>query len=413
MNLPTAWKLLTRLASALGLLLAILIGFELLRIFVFLYRLRPGYGWTFAIFIISGMVSVGIYLFTQWRQFPSRRRPPRRIDLDQASHPELKQYAQHMIAELKHQTLNAWIPDDTLAWLEEEIDTLEGLLNHHPLNEDLIRIISKSDEEILPALQEPLWQEVDAIVQSCTQRILCDAACGTERPIHHVRLLFTQIGMIDRIVGIGDPVPTIRNRIRIIIDVGKALLSPPVEQAEQSLIRKFQGGNQPSASQNDRIGTVAGTGLITAICGQIAFQRCVSAHRWDSEDADTMIRDCLPDCLARIQTLLRNDVQPLAKPLSPSETPKSKTSPDINGVFNAAVRETRSAQPRPSQSPRRPTKTSAPRSATARERMDREPKTSQAPRKRRKRRTKRRRGIARVLHTFGQRLKYTMGWGGS
>ncbi len=411
MNLPTAWKFITRLACALGVLLTVLLGFELLRIFVFLYRFRPSYGWTFAILMISGMVGMGIYLIMLWRQCPSRQRPPPQIDLDRATHPQLKRYARHMISELRHQTMNAWIPDSTLSWLEEEMDTLEGLLNHHPLNEDLIRIITKSDQEIESVLQDTLWQEVDAIIQSCAQRIMRDASCGTQRPIHYARLLITQIGLINRIVSIADPAPTLRHRARIILDVSTALLSPSVEHAEQSLIRKLQEHDHHSAAQNDRIGTIAGTGLITIMGGEIAFQRCLFPHRWDATDAETVIRDCLPDGLARIQKLLNNDLHPQATTPSSTEAAKPKPSLDIKGICNTVAREPRSTQPHSTQSARRPPNTIAPRSVNVPERMDHETTSSSHSRKRRKRRTKRRRGIARILHTFGQRIKYTMGLG--
>lgn len=420
MNLATAWKLTTRIAAAIGVLLLLFASFELIRIFVFLYRLRPALGWTFAGSIVVAFLGMLYYVMAHWLAFPPRLRPPRQPPLTEASHPELKRAALYRIARLRLMTGNPLISDSSRAILTDQMDTFDGLIHHHPLNEDLIRIIQKCDGEILPPIHAELWDAATPVVREHIRQVMLREITGPGHASHPAAFFFQRAKLIDQILHVHDPLPAIRHRLECICDVFRAGRRELYADLECQLVDQLHAQSIPR-----EIAAACAVGLHASFDAQITWQRCTTCHPWISEPDQGKLVTLLTAALPDVKATLIEQILPATQhcftlnstsgSAPGSDTVMKSAREGVMKAFHAVGKDSEKTiiRPTPAPAPLRRTeppmaRSTPPPSPAHHVRAHTTPQLGQHNR----RRVKRRRGIARILHLLRQRIQYTSGLGG-
>lgn len=413
MIIANAWKLFTRAVVVVGALLSFLVLVELLRVYILLYRISPILGWGYAGLIILLLVAGAIYIWKGIGRYPRALRPPHLPPLTDATHQELKRYVNYLIAYLQRLTHNRHLTDEEAAHLLEEIDTVSGLLNHHPLNEDLVRFIQKADTEILPPVQSSLRKRAEKEIRHSVRDVMLGVTLSPYHSIDLLIVLYRNFSMIFRVMAIYETRPSPRAQLSILRDVLRVIATVNFLYVGRNLIENLFAFIPWVGRVADDIGQGLGAGLFTSAAGHAVIDRCATYHEWEKEVAVESLAAQTRDFLRDVKNIFTKDVLPDIRNRIISEAPAERArepgfwenlQTGVNKAFDATIKAAGSIVPDVHQ-PTRPEPAAAPtRRRTDAPLPDNESSVHGSRRKRR------RRGASRVLYTFGQRIKYTFGF---
>ena len=425
MNFAAPWKLFTRILLIVGAFLSFLVVIELVRVYVMLDRLSPVLAWVYVAILVGGLVASLLYIGRQTRRYPAPLIPPHLPPDGTATHRQLKRYAHYLLNYQERLARNHLVSEEDAATLRDEIDTLSALLHQHPLNEDLRHIIHKSDTQILP----PIHQQLHDCAEKEIRRSVRDVMLGvTLSPYHSIDLLivlYRNISMIFRIMGIYETSPSPRAQLRILRDVGRVIATVNFLYVGRNLIENLFAFIPWVGRVADDIGQGLGAGLFTSACGHAVIDRCSSYHEWEKTAAVESLAAQSKDFLRDVKQIFTKDVLPDIKNRIISEAPQDQVrepgfwenlQKGVNNAFDATIKTVGSIVPMPSPQPQ-PARAAAARDSAQdpdRTRGGQHEPTDpygQSTGRSKQRRSTRRRGVARVLHSWGQRVRSTIGLG--
>ncbi len=419
MNLAAAWKLFTRVLLYAGALISFLLVIELIRVYMFLHRFTPVLAWAYAL-VLAVFLLLGIrYIWRGMGRYPRALRPPHLPPLSEASHASLKRYVHYLIAYLQRLSGNRRLTDQERAYLLEEIDTIDGLLNHHPLNEDLIRFIQKADTEILPPIHKSLKNQAEKEIRFSVRDVMLGVTLSPYHSIDLLIVLYRNFAMIFRVMAIYETRPSPRAQLRILRDVLRVMATVNFLYVGRNLIENLFAFIPWVGRVADDIGQGLGAGLFTSAAGHAVIERCSTYGEWEKEAAVESLTAQSRDFLRDVKNIFTKDVLPDIKNRIISEAPAEKASEPgfwenlqsgVNKAFDATIKAAGSVIPRrPEPEPRYAG--AVPHSHGSSHRSPPQSDTRPPDAHRKTGRHRRRRGVSRVLHTFGQRIKYTFGPG--
>jgi uncharacterized membrane protein YcjF (UPF0283 family) len=421
MNLFTPiWKLITRVTLVIGVFLSFLVLLELLRFFVFLYRLEPVLAWTFTGFVGVGVLVAALYVGGQLRKYPAPLKPPHLPPPGEATHQELKRYANYLITYQKRLAQNPNVPAPLRDVLLDEIETQQGLIGHHPLNEDLTQIIDKSTTQLLPPIHQALKEQSEKEIRRSVRDVMLGVTLSPYHSADLLIVLYRNFAMIFRVMAVYETRPSPRAQLRILRDVLRVVATVNFLYVGRNLIENLFAFVPWVGRVADDIGQGLGAGLFTSACGHAVIDRCSSYREWQKAAAVESLASQSRSFIRDVKNIFTKDVLPDIKNRIMSEAPAGQINEPgfwdnlqkgVNNAFDATLKTLGSILPTPDQFEDEPVP--APAGGAPRPRTHTPPDRPypHAPDYTSSRRIKRRRGVSRVLHTFGQRVKYTLGLG--
>ncbi len=417
MIFATVWKTFTRILLLVGALLTFFVLIELFRIFAMFYRFDPVLGWAYVAVLGLILLAGTLYVWKAMGRYPRSLRPPPLPPFTDATHQELKRYARYLIAYLRRLSHNRNLSEEDAAYLTEEIDTMTGLLNHHPLNEDLVRIIQKTDMEILPPIHKSLKNRAEKEIRGSVRDVMLGVTLSPYHSMDLLIVLYRNFAMIFRIMAVYEARPSPRAQLRILRDVLRVVATVNFLYVGRNLIENLFAFIPWVGRVADDIGQGLGAGLFTSAAGHAVIDRCSTYHEWEKEAAVESLAAQTRDFLRDVKNIFTKDVLPDIKNRILSEAPEDKVrepgfwdnlQSGVNKAFDATIKAAGSVLPKfPEAQPQRAPASYHRKPATPMP-DDEEDRAARPTRRRR-----RRRGVSRVLYTFGQRIKYTFGLGKS
>jgi len=415
MTIAPLWKLFTRILFVVGVLLTFLVFVELFRIFVMFHRFNPVFGWAYVGVLACLFIGGALYIGRGMGRYPRALRPPHLPPIEEATHHELKRYARYLLAQLRRLSQNRNLSAEEAEHLRDEIDTMNGLLNHHPLNEDLVRIIQKTDTEILPPILTSLKHRAEKEIRRSVRDVMLGVTLSPYHSVDLLIVLYRNFSMIFRVMALYETSPAPRVQLRILRDVLRVVATVNFLYVGRNLIENLFAFVPWVGRVADDIGQGLGAGLFTSAAGHAVIERCSTYHEWEKEVAVESLAAQTRDFLRDVRNIFTKDVLPDIKNRIISEAPVERTrepgfwenlQSGVNKAFDATIKAAGTVIPQMPETLTRPVGVAAsPNRSAAMTGFAEEPAS------RRSHRHRRRRGVSRVLHTFGQRIKYTFGLG--
>ena len=402
-------KSLIKLAGTTLLILALffsgLIAVDLVRIFAFFYRIHPA----LAAGLFSGLaifiaISV-IILRRNWLAVPRRLMPPAIPDLDEATPRQIKTYLHYLSAYLRQLSWNSNLPDEARAEARRGSEQcLNAAKEKLELNEQARRVEAIEEQTIEPILTL-LDEQAAQVVREFAQNLMEGVSLSPIRGMDTSSFVTHNLSMVRKVVRLYRGKPGMTESIFISGDVYRVIRALPVERVCRKLVRNLRERTPENYRAAEDIALGIGAGWATWLIGRAAMHRTTAYPGWDPSEAhDTLLAEARLK-LETVRDLYISQVLPHfpfpeqggdeAAPEPTPETiiaavqsafaelPVSKTEVDINDLITS----------------------DAPAAVMDEVPADVESDTVRRTKPRKKNRP--RKGVARVVHTFGQRMKYT------
>ena len=424
--LSQVWRTFTRIIWVIGGLLTFLVLFELFRIFIFLHEFNPAWAWGYVAVLSLALLGGLFYALRQSQRYPKPLIPPTLPPLAEATHGEMKRYATYLIRYQRRLARNRNIHSDVRSKLNEEVEAMDALLNHHPLNEDLKLIIEKSEREILPLAQVQLKSKAEREIRRSVRDVMLGVTLSPYHSIDLLIVLYRNFSMIFRIMKVYETSPVVRAQWRIVRDVMRVMATVNFLYVGRNLIENLFAFVPWVGRVADDIGQGLGAGLFTSACGHAVIDRCSSYHEWEKAAAVESLASQSKGFIRDVKNIFTKDVLPDIKNRIISEAPSEAAEQPgfwdnlqtgVNKAFDATLKSLGSVWPNtdlppvaePDYAQPATTEGASPVNGSVRELSAR--RRAEASRSRSAYKGQPRRGIRRVMRTFGQRIKYSVGLG--
>lgn len=388
-------------------LLSFFAAMELIKAFNVLYRFNPLVGYAFA----AALAGTAIYLVLRLFGFALDHRTldaPPKPDGDTATHDDMKAYVRYLGHVLKRMGANPFLDEPLRQQLRQEAYDMDDTLGAHPLNDDLRGIIAKSSSGVLQAGMARLREQANGHARA---RMRCIAQDVVEPPLpigHCLVVVYHEIALVSEIVETYLGRPALFEHLSVIRDVWQVLAEGRFLALGRDLFASVYANAPPLGRSIDDIGPAMTSIWLTRIITMSAIIRCETLDEWETSAAIRRIEAMTEETVAAIKETLAQDILPILKlrlrhsaPEGTADVPAFSKS-IVDGVTKAldTLANTLKHQPAEKTSllSRRHTVFDHPG-------IPPEPAPSERHRKRRRRRG----GMFRVLQTFGQRIKYTVG----
>lgn len=409
-----AWQWICRLTLVLGGLLSFFAVLELLRAFTFFYRIRPALGWTFASILLLALLASLLYLIRRLVRYPRPLHPPSLPALDRASFKEKHRYTKYLIRHVQRTARNHHLSAAQRQPLLDHAEEMRDLLKHHPLHDDLSRIITQTEQEVLPIALDVLKNLAEKEIRRSVRDVMLGVTLSPYHSIDLLIVLYRNTIMVFRIADVYETTPTLRAHVFILRDVMRVVATVNFLYVGRNLIENLFAFLPWVGRVADDVGQGIGAGLFTSAAGHAAIDRCATARAWEKQAAVESLAAQTRDFLRDVRNIFTRDVLPDIKGRIMSEAPEGKAREPgfwencqrgINNAFDATIKTASSLIPLPSFSSAETVPPVEPYAGP-----EAEPSTNGRRPHRRHRSTSRTPPVPRVLRTFTQRLKYTLGW---
>ncbi len=407
------WKLACRILLVAGGLITFFALIELLRAFFFFYRVHPAWGWAFAGVVSLLLLTALVYVWRSWIRLPRALAPPPLPPLGEASHKEMKRFCQYLIEYLDRLSQNPNLTDEARHVALDHIVHIEDVLRHHPLNEDLVMTIQKTEDDILPVILGSLDEQAEREIRRSVRDVMLGVTLSPYHSMDLLIVLYRNSAMILRIAHLHGSRPSSADQWHVLRDVLRVIATVNFLYIGRNLIENLFAFVPIVGRVADDIGQGIGAGLFTSAAGHAAIERCSAYRGWNKQAAAESLASQTRDFLKDVKNIFTKDVLPDIRNRILTEAPPEQVrqpgfwdsvQSGIGKAFDSTSNALNTILLKPATAGVQTILNPVPR------RVEREPlnyehrHTGNHGRHRRKNSS---RGIGRVLRTFGQRLRYT------
>ncbi len=402
------WHAVSKLALLLGLFLVFFVGIELFRVFVFFYR----FNLILAIAYVLVLLGFFIALVYHWRKYPRVLvSPALPEDLAEATQKELLAYCKYLIRYLTRLADNSAVAETDIHAIDDAIADIKDALTAHPLKDDLIREIERTETEVLTPILDGLREQARAEVRHSVRDVMLGVTLSPYHSVDLLVVLYRNARMILRIAHVFNGRPLPREEWMILRDTFKVVATVNLLNLGKTLIENLFAKVPLVGRAVDDIGQGLGAGLLTSASGHAAIERCAAYRHWDQQGAAASLLGQARLFVGDVRDLFTKDVMPGLKgrieATTPSETVEQPGFWDnvSRGIASSLDLTTRTIE----SFVVCPAVVSGRSVASASTRVGRHVAKAGSSVARATARTSRHtyRGLGRVLYTFGQRMKYT------
>ena len=308
------FKLLSRLAILLALVLLVLLGGELVRFYMLLFRIHPLFAaiyWRVVALVLAGVLA---YILWFLRRNPPLPSPPR-VTGRESDHARMRRYCRYLVDYIRHLAANPHLPQDRRELLLAGVREIRSVLGAHPLNEDLARTILKTEEQVvLPALAL-LNEEASAEVRRCVRDVMLGVTLSPYQALDLVVVTYRNLAMAKRLVRLYHGRPSLSDSWRIMRDILITVATVNALNVSRRLFASLLSEVPLVGRVVEGIGQGLGAGLMTSITGHAAMDRCTAFRGWNAEEERRSLGHRMGDFLADVRDLFTKDLLPQLKGL--------------------------------------------------------------------------------------------------
>ncbi|MBP7829511.1 MAG: DUF697 domain-containing protein [Kiritimatiellae bacterium] len=307
-------KLGSRLAILLAGVLLMLLGGELLRFYILLYRIRPLWADIYSWIVVLTLVSILSYILWLLRQHPPIPRPPR-VTGREPDHARMRAYLRYLTDYLYHLARNPHLEPDRQGTLLAGARDIRDVLGAHPLNEDLARQILKTEEQVvLPALAA-LNEKASAEVRHSVRDVMLGVTLSPYQALDLVVVTYRNLAMAGRVVRIYHGRPAPGDSWRILRDILVTVATVNALNVTRRLFASLLSEVPLVGRVVEGIGQGLGAGLMTSITGHAAMDRCMAFRGWNAEEERRSLGERMAGFLTDVRDLFTKDLLPQLKGL--------------------------------------------------------------------------------------------------
>jgi hypothetical protein len=307
------WSLFVRLAVVAGVLLGFVFFAECLRLFLFFHRIHPAAGFAFAGILLIGILALFIYLWKGLRAYPRVLVPPPMPELPKASHAEMREYCEYLIEYLDRLAENRNLDGEFVKVAGDRARDIQDALGAHPLNDDLVRTIAKTEEETIGPLLSRLDEKASQEVRRSVRDVMLAVTLSPYPSVDILIVLYRSFKMVFRVMRIYKSRPALREEWLILRDILVVVATVNFLNISRKLLESLFSQVPVIGRVIDDIGQGLGAGLLTSVSGHAAMDRCAAFRGWNNEEEVRSLGARMTNFLADVKDLFTKDLMPELK----------------------------------------------------------------------------------------------------
>lgn len=405
------WSLICRASLVVAFFLGLFFLGELARLYMLFHRIHPIAGWTYAAIVGLGFLYVLVRGVVAWRSIPRALTPPPRPNLEDPDHDAMADYCGYLARYLRRMGRNPHLPEQARSFAREKAADIDGTLSAHPLNDDLVRTIQQTENDVVA----PLLLSLDDLAAVEVRKSVRDVMLGvTFSPYPSVDLLvvlYRNTAMVLRVSRIYRARPSPREELLILRDIMTTVAAVNFLNISRKLMESLLSQIPFIGRVADDIAQGIGAGLLTSVTGHAAVDRCGAFRGWNREEEIRSLGSKTAGFLKDVKDMFTKDLLPDLKTRICAAAPPEES--DAPGFWDKVTRGVAAAVDATARTLDfiviKPVEASVQGVATAGAFVTRsvaDAGSSIARGARHAGRSSRHR-LSRVLGTFGQRIKYT------
>lgn len=306
--LKQLWNLFVKIVIVLGALLTFFFAAELLRIYVLFFRFSPILGYAFGAAVLAGLVVLLVQFVRRVIAHPRVLTPPPLPNFPDASHHEMLRYSRYLIRYLDRLAENPNLDDEHREALGEKALDLREILVAHPLNEDLVRAIQQSENEVIGQALARLDEQASAEVRRCVRDVMLGVMLSPYPSVDLLIVLYRNTAMVSRLIRVYRSRPALREQVLILRDIALVVATVNFLNIGRKLIESLFSTIPMIGRALDDIGQGLGAGLLTSVAGHAAMSRCAAFRAWNRDEVAQTIGSRMGTFLADVRDLLTKDL---------------------------------------------------------------------------------------------------------
>ena len=402
------WRVVWKTVIVVGVVLSVLFLAELLRLFIFFYRVNPILGWCFAGAVGAGILFLIYQTVREYRANPRVLVPPPWPPPEGVSHKAMRDYCKYLVRYLRRLAENPSLDDDAQDAADQQAEYVEDVLAHHPLNDDLTRTIEQTEANVIVPLLASLNEQATAEVRASVRDVMLGVVLSPYPSVDLLIVLYRNAAMVLRVIRIHRSRPRLREQLLIFRDILLAVATINFMNISRKLIESLFAHLPMVGRIVDDMGQGLGAGLLTSVTGHAAINRCAAFRGWNKEEQTASLASSTGQFLANVRDIFTKDLLPDLKGRIQASAPQEAAGKP--GFWDSIVQGVASAVDATARALGtlivRPAVAGVQGVAAVSSMIGRG--VMRAGNSVRRSSTRPLRGMARVAHVFGQRLKYTV-----
>ena len=321
------WKqivdLVVKIVLAIGVLLSFLAITQLVSFCLLLYRVNPVAGWGLALFFLALLLWGGISLWVRLRRIPRVLKAPALPPVEEADYKALLRFCRYLRHYLLRLADNPRLPEASRALAREQATHIDETLQrkHHPIRDDLLRLIESSEKTILPLVEE-LRQLARKEVRGCVRDVMLGVTLIPYHGIDLLIIIYRSGTMVLRVAETFASRPPLAEQLLILKDVLRVVATVNFVNVSRNLIEGLFANVPVVGRYVDDIGQGLGAGIFTSAAGHAAIERCAAFRGWDEDQAVVGVAGKMRVFLADVRDIFTKDVLPGMKGRIRNEVPR-------------------------------------------------------------------------------------------
>ena len=307
------WNLFVRLVVVAGVLLSFVFLAECLRVILFFHRIHPAAGLACAGIFFIGILVLFIYLWKGLRAYPRVLVPPLMPELPKASHAEMRKYCGYLIEYLDRLAENRNLDSESVKIAQDCVLNIKDVLGAHPLNDDLVRTIAKTEEETIRPLLSQMDEQASQEVRRSVRDVMLAVTLSPYPSVDILIVLYRSFKMVFRVMRIYKSRPALREECLILRDILVVVATVNFLNISRKLIESLFSQVPVIGRVIDDIGQGLGAGLLTSVAGHAAMDRCAAFRGWNDEEEVRSLGARMANFLADVKDLFTKDLMPELK----------------------------------------------------------------------------------------------------
>ncbi len=320
--LKDLWNIILKAFIVAGVVLTTLFLVELLRIFMFLYRITPVLGFAFAAFLLAlTLIIIARFIVARRRSPPVLVAPPLG-DPNTATHAEMVAYCRYLARYLDRLSENENLDSAQQTAAREQVATIKDVLRAHPLNEDLRMTIRKSEREIIEPLLAELGELSSREVRHCVRDVMIGVTLSPYPSMDLLIVLYRNFAMVTRVISMYRSRPAWREQFMILRDILVVVATVNFINLNRKLLENLFSQIPVVGRFIDDIGQGVGAGILTSVAGHAAIDRCAAFKGWDREAEAASLAARATRFLVDVRQLFTHDLLPELKSRIRADVPE-------------------------------------------------------------------------------------------
>lgn len=304
-------KLIHRIAFVTGGILAFFLLVEIARVLLMLRRIGPAY--MYAAIVISTLALIILSVKVIQRKRSQALTAKGYVFTGDTSHADMKRYCRFLIDYAKRLATHRLLSDQQATHITQQCHDLSEAIHHHPLNDDLQRGIITAREQIIGPTFRYLDEIRDKLTESKARAAIQDLYQPPFPVVPSLVVFYHQLTLISEITDTYIPKPSLREYVRVILDVWEVMTKGDFLRYGQRLFSGLNANPHSLGRAGEDLGQASSIIWLTHAVSRVATLRCCTLHDWDLRHTIRDMRSNITPCLAQTRNTLLNDALPMLK----------------------------------------------------------------------------------------------------